>query len=98
MKYKISNAYLIVNGEEVKVGVVLGQEDKPESPYTTEVIPLSEYEKGLKEFRYGRQHIDDLVFHFVGKFENFRSKTHIDKKWIRELELQGYETSKLINE
>ena len=42
MKYKISNAYLIVNGEEVKVGVVLGQEDKPESPYTTEVIPLSE--------------------------------------------------------
>lgn len=97
MKYKISNAYIIVNGEEICVGTVLGPEDKPESPFRSEIIPNSEYEKGLKEFKYGQQRIGDLVYHIVGKFVNFRSIRHIDKKWMRELELMGYDTSKLIN-
>lgn len=98
MKYKISNAYIDVNGECIKVGVVLGPENDPQSPYTTEIIPISEYEKGMKEFRYGREQINDLVSHYVGVFENFRSKKHVDEKWIRELELLGYDTSKLIND
>ena len=29
MKYKISNAYAVINGEEIQVGVALGQEDLP---------------------------------------------------------------------
>lgn len=41
MKYKISNAYLTVNGEDIAVGVVLGEEDKPESPFSTEYIRVS---------------------------------------------------------
>ncbi len=98
MKYKISDAYIIVNGEDIEVGVVLGEENRPDSPYTTEIVPISEYEKGVKEFRYGRSHIDDMVFHWVGEFKDFKSTKHIDEKWIRELTLMGYDTSKLINE
>ncbi len=97
MKYKISNVYITVNGEDINVGVVLGEEDKPESPYSTEQVTLSEYENGLKEFRYGKPYIDDLVFHCVGVFENFKSIRHVDEKWIRELKSMGYDTSKLIN-
>lgn len=97
MKYKISDAYIEINNEHIQVGAVLGQEDNPYSPYMTEIIPISEYEKGVKEFRYGRAHIDDMVYHRVGVFENFRSKSHVDEKWIRELNLMGYDTSKLIN-
>lgn len=54
MKYKISNAYAVINGEEIQVGVALGQEDLPESPFTTGYVTNSEYEQGLKEFRYGK--------------------------------------------
>ncbi len=97
MKYKISDAYIDVNGERIKVGVVLGPENDPESPYTTEIIPISDYEKGVKEFRYGRAHIDDMVFHWVGVFKDFKSTEHVDEKWIHELKLMGYDTSKLIN-
>lgn len=50
MKYKISNVYINVNGEDIAVGVVLGEEDKPQSPFRTEYITNSEYERGLKEF------------------------------------------------
>lgn len=53
MKYKISNAYAVINGEEIQVGVALGQEDLPESPFTTGYVTNSEYEQGLKEFRSG---------------------------------------------
>ena len=28
MKYKISNAYIRINGESISVGTVLGEEDK----------------------------------------------------------------------
>ena len=97
MKYKISNAYIIVNGENIKVGTVLGQDDSTRSPFSTETIPNSEYEAGLKSFKYGKQKIDDLVFHFVGRFVNFKAERHIDDKWIKELALMGYDTSKLIN-
>ena len=51
MKYKISNAYAVINGEEIQVGVALGQEDLPESPFTTGYVTNSEYEQGLKQFR-----------------------------------------------
>lgn len=97
MKYKISDAYIVVNGEEIAVGVVLGQEDRPGSPFSTETIPISEYEKGVKEFKYGKQQIDDLVYHFVGRFKDSKAVKHIDEKWMRELQLMGYDTSKLVN-
>ena len=97
MKYKISDAFIRVNGQDIIVGVVLGRENNPDSPFMTEVIPVSEYEKGVKEFKYGPAHIDDLVFHGVGMFENFKATRHIDEKWIHELALLGYDTSKLVN-
>lgn len=46
MKYKISNVYINVNGENIAVGVVLGEEDKPQSPFRTEYVTNSEYERG----------------------------------------------------
>ena len=51
MKYKISNAYIRINGESIPVGTVLGEEDKPQSPFRTEYITNSEYEKGLEKFQ-----------------------------------------------
>lgn len=97
MKYKISNVYLTVNGEDIAVGVVLGEEDKPKSPFRTEYIRASEYEKGLKEFKYGKQQMGDMVYHCVGKFVDFKALWHVDEKWIEELKLMRYDTSKLIN-
>ena len=54
MKYKISNAYAVINGEEIQVGVALGQEDLPESPFTTGYVTNSEYEQGydVSKLRY----------------------------------------------
>ena len=45
MKYKISNVYIEVNGDSIPVGVVLGEEDKPYSPFASEKITNSEYEE-----------------------------------------------------
>lgn len=95
MKYKISNAYAVINGEEIQVGVALGQEDLPESPSTTGYVTNSEYEQGLKEFRYGKARIGDLVYHVVARFENFVSASPVEARWIKELELMGYDVSKL---
>ena len=97
MKYKISDAFIKVNGEAIKVGVVLGRENNPDSPFMTEVIPISEYEKGVKEFRYGQARIDDMVVHLVGIFNDFKADRHVDEKWMHELALLGYDTSKLVN-
>ena len=97
MKYKISDAYIIVNDEWIGVGTVLGQEDMPKSPFSTETIPNSEYKAGLKSFKYGKQRVSDMTLHTVGKFINFKAESHIDDKWIKELALMGYDTSKLIN-
>ena len=41
MKYKISNAYINVNGEDIAVGVALGEEDRPQSPFRTEYVTNS---------------------------------------------------------
>lgn len=98
MKYKISNAYAIVNGQNIAVGAVLGEEDKPESPFTTEYVTNTEYEKGLKNFTYGQQVIGDMVFHCVAEFNNLKSERPVEEKWIKELEKMGYDTSKLIYE
>lgn len=89
MKYKISNAYINVNGEDIAVGVALGEEDKPQSPFRTEYVTNSEYEKGLKEFRYGKQQIGDCVHHCITQFKNFTATCPIKQKWIDELEKNG---------
>lgn len=95
MKYKISNAYINVNGEDIAVGVALGEEDQPQSPFRTEYVTNSEYEKGLKEFRYGKQQIGDCVHHCITQFKNFTATYPIKQKWIDELEKMGYDISKL---
>lgn len=95
MKYKISNVYINVNGEDIAVGAALGEEDKPQSPYRTEYVTNSEYEKGLKEFRYGKQQIGDMVYHLITQFKNFTATCPIKQKWIDELEKMGYDISKL---
>lgn len=97
MKYKINDAYLIVNGESIPVGVVLGRDNEPRSPYMTECIMVSEYERGLKEFKYGEQKINNLVFYTLGEFVDFKATRHIDEKWIEELRLMGYDISRLVN-
>ena len=86
MRYKISDVYVNVNGESIAVGTVLGEEDKPQSPFRTGYITNSEYEKGLKEFIYGKQQIGDLVCHCVAEFKNFVAIRPVEKKWIDELE------------
>ena len=95
MKYKISDVYIRINGESIPVGTVLGEEDKPQSPFRTEYITNSEYEKGLKSFKYGRQQISDLVYHQVAEFKDFVATRPVEQKWIDELELMGYDVSKL---
>ena len=98
MKYKISNVHLIINGEDVIVGVVLGEEDNPTSPFRTGYITNSEYEEGLKSFKYGKQQIGDLVYHCVGKFVNNVAIMSIEQKWIDELEKMGYNITELVYE
>lgn len=98
VKYKISNVYAVINGEKIQVGVALGKEDKPKSPFMTECITNTEYERGLKELRYGEARIDDLVCHTVARFENFVSERPVEERWITELKLMGYDVSKLVYE
>lgn len=98
VKYKISNAYAVINGEQIQVGVVLGQENKPKSLHMTECITNSEYERGLKEFRYGKERVDDCVYHKVAEFDNFVSEWPVEERWITELKLMGYDVSKLVCE
>ena len=96
MKYKISNLYIKINGERIPIGVCLGEEDKPESPYTTETIPISAYEAGLKNFTYGRQRIDDCVYHgLIHDYSTTGEPKPIKKKWVDELVRQGYDISKV---
>lgn len=95
MRYKISNVYIKIGTEEIAVGTVLGEDDKPHSPFSTEYITNSEYEKGLKDFSYGRQQIGDLVYHQIAKLDFTGEPVEIEKRWIDELILMGYDVSKL---
>ncbi len=95
MRYKINNTYIIVNGESISVGTVLGKEDKPHSCCPTEIVTNSEYEEGVKCFKYGKQQINNLVCYCVGEFVNYVAKEQIKQKWIDELAKMGYDTSVL---
>ena len=96
MKYKISNLYVTIDGERIPIGVVLGEEDKPESPYHTDYIPISEYEAGLMTFKYGRQRISDCVAHRLRESYSTKGEPKpIEKKWFDELVRMGYDMSKV---
>lgn len=95
MKYKINNVYLNVNKVNVCVGVVLGEEDDPNSTFYTEMITNTEYEEGLKTFKYGGQVMNDCVFYCVGTIVRNKIQGHIDQKWIDELKKQEYHTELL---
>lgn len=95
MRYKISDLYVKINGESIPVGTVLGEEDKPQSPFRTEYITNSEYEKGLKSFKYGKQKIDNLVYYQIAEFKDFVATKPVEQKWIDELKLMGYDVSNL---
>ena len=79
MKYKISDAYIKINGESISIGTVLGQEDKRQSPFRTEYITNSEYEKGLKNFKYGKQQIGDCVYRLIAKLDFTGEPVKIEK-------------------
>lgn len=96
MKFKISNLYIRIDSERIPIGVVLGEEDKPESPYSTDNIPISEYEAGLKTFKYGRQRISDCVAHYLRESYSTKGEPKpIESKWFYELIRLGYDVSKL---
>lgn len=95
MKYKINNVYLNVNKLNVCVGVVLGKEDDPYSFFATEMITNTEYEEGLKTFKYGGQVVNNLVFYGVGTIVGNKIIESIDQKWIDELKKMGYQTDLL---
>ena len=40
MKCKISNAYAVINGEEIQVGVALGQEDLQKARLQQGMLPI----------------------------------------------------------
>jgi hypothetical protein len=73
----------------------LGEEDNPKSLMTTEIIPVSEFKKGLTTFKYDYSEYDDAVYHLVGAFKNNVSVSPIEKKWIDELKLIGYDVNQL---
>ena len=96
MKFEINRASIIIDDtEQIEIGVVLGPEDDPESPFASETIPISKFEEGLKSFKYGHAHINDLCCHYVGKLYTHGKPKIIDKKWIDELIRMGYDVSVL---
>lgn len=95
MKYKINDVFIHVNDEPIMIGVALGEKDDKESIRATEIIPISEYESGLKKFIYGKQRYCDLVYHSIGNYSTTGEPKGIDKKWIDELVLMGYDVSKI---
>lgn len=95
MKYKINNVYLNVNKVNVCVGVALGEEDDPNSTFYTEMITNTEYEEGLKTFKYGGQVMNDGTFYGAGTIVGNKVRGYIDQKWIDELKKQGYRTELL---
>ena len=95
MKYPISNLYIKINDNSYKIGVVLGEEDKPNSPFTTEYVTMSEYEDGFKKFIYGSQYTDDCVYHMLGPYYTDGEPKEIEKKWIDELALMGFDVSRI---
>lgn len=96
MKYKISNLYIEIDSDSIPIGIVLGEEDKPESPYHTGYITISEYERGLKDFIYGQQRIHDCLYHYLGKYSTSGEPKPIKKKWVDELVRRGYNVDKVM--
>lgn len=90
MLYKINNIYLNINKEMVLVGVVLVDRN---SLYTQEVTK-SEYEEGLKAFKYGGEICSESGYTY-GTIVGNKIQGHIDQKWIDELKKRGYHTELL---
>lgn len=87
----ISDVYLIVNGQSIKVGKVVCECDEGRwfnNP--NEYITNTEWERRKKNFEIGDQKIGDLCYHYVGEFKNNIALKPIEKKWIEELESMGY--------
>lgn len=95
MKYKISDLYIEINNEPIPIGAVLGEEDNPNSPFRSGYITITEYENGLKNFTYGKQRIDDLMYHCLGKYYTTGESKSIKRKWVEELSRLGYDVSKV---
>lgn len=93
MLYKINNIYLKVNKEMVRVGAVLVDRN---SLYTEEVTN-SEYEEGLRSFKYGGDICSESGYVYGTIIEN-KIQGHIDQKWLDELKKQGYHIELLEHE
>lgn len=46
MKYKISDVYINVNGEDIVVGVTLGEEDKPSLHIEQNMLQIQSMKRG----------------------------------------------------
>lgn len=90
MLYKINNIYLNINKELVLVGVVLVDRNS----LHTEEITNSEYEEGLKTFKYGGEICSESGYTY-GTIVGNKILGHIDQKWIDELKRLGYHTELL---
>ena len=90
MLYKINNIYLKVNKEMVPAGVVLVDRNS----LHTEEITNSEYEEGLRSFKYGGEIYSESGYVY-GTIIGNKIIGHIDQKWIDELKKQGYHTELL---
>lgn len=90
MLYKINNIYLKVNKEMVRVGVVLVDR----CSLHTEEITNSEYEEGVKAFKYGGEICSESGYTY-GTIVGNKIQGHIDQKWIDELKRLGYHTELL---
>lgn len=90
MLYKINNIYLNINKEMVLVGVVLVDRNS----LHTEEITNSEYEEGLKTFKYGGGICSESGYTY-GTIVGNKIQGHIDQKWIDELKRLGYHTELL---
>ena len=90
MLYKINNIYLNINKELVLVGVVLVDRNS----LHTEEITTSEYEEGLKAFKYGGEICSESGYTY-GTIVGNKIQGHIDQKWIDELKRLGYHTELL---
>jgi len=92
IKYMINNAYININDKEYAVGVVLGPEGDPNSPFASEIVTVTEYEKGLKNKIYGPCFINNLTYYTVCH-KNKDNVYEMKQKWLDELVKLGVDTN-----
>ena len=92
----VSNLYVEINGQKIKVGKIICECDN--APWYLQKqtkITISEWEKMKSNFEIADQKIDDLAYHTIGSFKNNTVSVPIEQKWIDELTNLGYSIIKM---